>query len=244
MSSQLTGLRGLIVAVGLSLFSATCLGIATNPASGQDEYEKSVGAVVRNKEFFKAGHFDVAATAGLMPYDSLMNHYQVGGRLTWHVSDHIGWEIVDLNLPFGSPTGYTNELVSTQGLTNGVQAEKIKLMAASNILISPLYGKLRFFGASVIHFDIYLAAGLGYHSSEITKYSGSTGGPVTETVIGSKGGFLFDVGLGLKLYPSRFMGLTVDLRDYFTTPTLYGNSSPKSNFTVTFGAVFFLPSFG
>lgn len=225
--------------------ATSALALPTTLSSSQNDYERSVDAVVRNKNFYKSGKFEIGGFAGLMPYDSLTDHYMLGGRLTWHLSDHFGWEVVDLQMPFGTTTSYTTDLVSSKGLTGGVQVQRLKLMAASNFLMSPFYGKIRFLGASTLHYDMYVVLGLGYAQNQIYQYTTTTtGGPVTERMLTSGGAFMFNFGLGFKIFLNNTMGLIVDVRDYLTMTQLYGKTSPKSNFAVTFGMSFFLPNFG
>lgn len=235
-----------LFAAGLILLSATsALALPTTLSSSQNEYERGIEAVVRNKNFYKSGKFEVGGFAGLMPYDSLTDHYMLGGRLTWHLSDHYGWEVIDLQMPFGTTTSYTTDLVSAKGLVGGVQVQKLKLLASSSFLMSPLYGKLRFLGASTIHYDMYLVAGLGFAQNQIMRYTTTgTNGPVSESVMSSGGAFMFNFGFGFKVFMNNTMGLVIDVRDYVTMTQLYGKTSPKSNFAVLFGLTFFLPNFG
>ena len=231
------------LAAGLILFGATsALALPTTLSSSQNDYEKSIEAVVRNKQFYKAGKFEVGGFGGLMPYDSLTDHYMLGGRLTWHISDHYGWEVLDVQVPFATTTSYTTDLVKSKSLVN-LQLQRLKLLAGSNFLLSPLYGKVRFLGASVLHYDLYMVAGLGYAQTQINKY-GVSGGNVVETTLSTKGAFMFDFGFGMKFFLNNAMGLVVDFRDYVTMTQLYGKTSPKSNFSVLFGLSFFLPTFG
>src|SRR5262245_5650497 len=101
--------------VALWVLPLTVFGAAkpkqTGAFSPQDEYEKSIEAVVRHKLYYKAGHFEVGGTAGVMPYDSLVSHIMFGGRLTYHFADHYGWEIADIQLGLPSVTNYTTDLV-------------------------------------------------------------------------------------------------------------------------------------
>jgi hypothetical protein len=53
-----------------------------------------------------------------MPYDSLVNHYMLGGRAAWHFSDHYGWEIIDTSVVFPTITGYSRDTVSKQNISN------------------------------------------------------------------------------------------------------------------------------
>ncbi len=54
----------------------------------QADYERTIHAVVRAKNFYKEGRLEIAPVIGIMPFNSLISHYAFGGRLTWHLHDH------------------------------------------------------------------------------------------------------------------------------------------------------------
>ena len=54
----------------------------------QGTYEREIQAIVRNKYFYKTGRLEATFNGGVMPYDSLVNHYMLGGKFTWHIADH------------------------------------------------------------------------------------------------------------------------------------------------------------
>lgn len=209
----------------------------------RDEYEKSISAIVRNKHFYKTSSFEVGIDGGSMPYDSLINHYLVGGRITWHIADHYGWEIIHFQHSFPSVTNYIRNLVSANGLSN-VQTVKINEIVSSNFLLSPFYGKIRFFGSQTLHFDIYLVGGLGTARTDTYRFSATgTNADVIETTLSSTWDPLIDIGLGINVFLNDAMGLQLDLRDYFITSTTYEKKSLKGNFTFSVGLSFFLPTF-
>ena len=127
-------------------------------STSQADDERTSETVVRNKLFYKPGKLELSPVLGVMPFDSVVNHFLAGGRLTWHLSDHFGWEILDVTLALPSVTEYAKNLVRADDLSN-LQANKLKLILGTNLLYSPMYGKFRFIGNSILHFDIYAAAG-------------------------------------------------------------------------------------
>ncbi len=209
----------------------------------QTDDERSTETVVRNKVFYKPGKFELSPTFGVVPFDSIVNHFLVGGRLTWHLSDHFGWEIIDVTLPLPSITDYGRGLITNAGEPlYDVQVNKMKMILGTNLLFSPLYGKIRFFGNIALFFDIYMVAGLGFTNMEVVKLSGDTGSLVENTLKTSwDPGFNF--GFGFKLFATNVVGLLVDFRDYFAYSEAYGKKRFASHFGVNVGLSVFVPPF-
>lgn len=211
--------------------------------AAQGEFEREIDAVVRNKYFYKKGHIELGLTAGIMPYDSLVAHYMGGGRASWHLHDHIGWEIIDAQLAFPSTQSFATNLVTERGISN-LQTSRLKQIYTTNLLLSPFYGKIRFFGSQVLYFDIYIILGGGVANTETVKFSAaSTGAAVSETVSRSGMEMAVDWGGGFKIFMSDYVGLLIDLRDYMVMAEVYGKKSMKSNFSVFGGLCFNLPGF-
>lgn len=213
----------------------------TSPSQG--EFERSINSVVRNKTFYKAGRIEVGPTIGTMPYDSVVNHYLAGGRLTWHLSDHYGWEILDAQLAFPTITSFTTDLATSKGLSN-LQTTQLKMLLGTGLLLSPLYGKIRFIGHTVLYFDTYVIMGVGMAKTENLKFSSpASGSPATQTTLGSGYDPMIDLGFGFKIFLTNAFGLIIDFRDYLTASTTYGKKTLGSNFAVSTGLTFFLPTF-
>jgi outer membrane beta-barrel protein len=230
----------------VSLASLICIqtpshAVVKDVEGSQGDFERSIGAVVRNKKYDRAGKLELGASFGFFPYDLAVNHTSFGGRLTWHISDHYGWEIIDYQKASGSTSSFITSLVSdpTKSIQD-LQVVKLKQVIGSNFLLSPFYGKIRFFGAQVLYFDIYVPIGLGFASTETSKYSiSNTGG----SVVASGSDLTLTLGVGFKLYLNSLMGIVVDLRNYMANSQNYGEKSFRSNFVASFGLAVFLPSF-
>lgn len=212
---------------------------AAKTNDSQNDFERGIESVVRNKYFYKKNKIEVGALAGVMPYDSVVNHYLVGGKATWHLTDHFGWEIADVQLGLPSITSDIKDKVTAKSLSN-VQFSEISLLATTNLLVSPIYGKVRFFGNQVLYFDIYAVVGAGMASTKTIKLSSSA---PTETTLRSGMEPVFDFGIGFKIFANDAMSLIIDLRDYVTFAEVYSSKKPRSNFSVLAGLSFFLPTF-
>ncbi|NBX93221.1 MAG: outer membrane beta-barrel domain-containing protein [Proteobacteria bacterium] len=226
---------------GAALSTLIAVGASDPSPETQSDSEATSSSVVRNKIFYKAGKIEFAGTAGLMPYDDVNNHYLVGAKVSWHLGDHWGWEILDAQKGFASVTDWTNNLVATNSNTR-LQTAQLNFMGTSNIVFSPLYGKIRIFGSSLVYFDTYLVAGAGLASTETLQIANSAGKAVTSSI---KTGMdpVFDFGLGFKLFLTRSVGLVLDLRDYVVFSETYGRRTAKSNYSVLVGVNFFIPNF-
>ncbi len=228
-----------VLAIILFASVANAASVSDSP---ENSYERSIDAVVRHKEFYTEGKVEASLIAGVMPYDSVINHYMLGGRFTWHFSDHYAWEIGDVQVVFPSVSGFTTGLVSSQNLTN-LQTNKLHFMATSNFVLSPFYGKFHLFGRSIVHFDAYAVGGIGLARDDTAMYSVS-GGAAVETILRTGFDPVVDIGLGVKFYLNDGMALSVDMRDYVLIAPCYGSTSPKSNYAVYLGISFFIPTFG
>jgi outer membrane beta-barrel protein len=208
----------------------------------QNINEKQNQSVVRNKKYYKAGKFEVGIGAGMMPYDSAVDQYTFGGRLTWHISDHYGWEIIEYQKVFSS----VNSFITGPGLIGDgnkliqdVQAVKVNSIIGSNFVMSPLYGKIRFFG--VVYLDIYVVAGLGLVNTQTVSYSFAN---QSGSEVASGYNFAINYGFGFKVFMNNAFTLFVDMRNYMANSPAYGSSAFRSNFTASAGLSFFLPNFG
>ncbi len=235
-------MKQLLVLTIIFMAAPTLWAAKSKSSEKQSGFERSINAVVRSKYFYKTNKFEIGATAGMMPYDSVVNHLLVGGKATWHFSDHFGWEIADIQYGVPSITADIKDKVTTKHLTN-VQFSQISFLATSNFLISPIYGKVRFFGNQVLYFDIYAVLGAGFANTKTIKLSDPTGISLVESTVRSGMEPAFDFGIGLKVFTSDFLGLVIDLRDYVTFAEVYSAKKPRSNFSVFAGLSFFLPAF-
>ena len=233
----------LLLGLSFGSFTGSVFASVEAPKPAQTARERAIDAVVRNKMYYKADRIEVGITAGTMPFDSIVNHYLLGGRLNWHLSDTLGWEVVDAQFVIPSVTSYTINLAKDQGISS-LQTTQLKLLVGSNFLLSPLYGKIRFFGHSVLYFDVYVVAGLGLAKTDTLQFS-STGVGVAATQTTLHSGFdpMFNLGFGFKVFLNRAMGLVVDIRDCVTYSSTYGKKSLGSNFAVALGLTLFLPTF-
>jgi outer membrane beta-barrel protein len=232
-----------LIAAGVLLFCLPSLAVIESVKPSQADYERSIGAVVRNKNFYKAGRLEAEVNAGVLPYDSTLTTYTAGARLAWHLSDHFGWEIADAAVAFPTVNSFTTNLVSAEGLSN-LQTVQLRAYVGTNFLWSPIYGKVRFIGSSVVFFDVYTVAGFGAAKTDTLMFGTATkGGAVSQSTVHSGIDPMMTLGFGFKFFINNAMGLVVDLRDYLVYAPFYGIVALRSNYAVNVGVAFFIPTF-
>lgn len=231
--------------LGLSVFflSLNAFADIDGGTTQQKKYEQEIDAVVQQKNYYKAGHVELAATVGGTPYDSLVSHVVYGGRFSWHISDHWGWEVIDGQVANGALDAYTTSLVDTKVISN-LQVPQLKTLATTGLLVTPLYGKIRFFGRQVLYFDIYFTLGMGASNVDIVKLSKmSSSSSVVQTTEATGWYPTGAVGLGVKIFASDLIGIFVDFRDYIISAPLYSTNRIRHNLVATAGLNLYVPWF-
>jgi outer membrane beta-barrel protein len=100
-----------------------------------------------------------------------------------------------------------------------VPINEYQFAAAVNFSYVPLYGKFSMFSRFIFHWDLYLTAGVGVMRSrpiaaidpEIRAFDWNTA-------------ILFDAGVGVRVFLSRWVGITLELRN-FIYPELLENTT-------------------
>ena len=225
------------ILIFLGLVAVPLLAGLDPEVTAQKEFEQTIDAVVRQKNYYKAGHLELDLVAGGMPYDALVDHLMYGPRVAWHISDHWGWEIIDAQFDRSKVSGYArNNIVFEKGLSN-LQVLQIGQYFGTGLLASPLYGKVHFFGRQVLYFDIYLVAGLGASYAQTIKLSNK------DETLSSNYYPMASVGFGLKIFASSAVGLVVDFRDYIIQAPLYDTTRIHHNLAVLAGLNIYFPGF-
>ena len=213
-----------------------------SPYSAIDEEDAEAHAVVRRKHFKKSGHIEVGPTAGFTPYSNLVSSVLVGGRLSWHLSDALGWEVLDFQYAQSTVTQDAKTL--TQNIkASSLQAPVLQWLVGTHIVISPFYGKLHLWKNTVLHFDFYTIVGGGLQSVQ-TAILSSGGGAATLNQGSSSLSPMGDIGIGFKVFLGSSFAILVDFRDYVSYIPLYQTHGLQSNFIFSGGLSWFLPSLG
>lgn len=219
--------------LALALIFSVCLpALAIIPSvnQAQAESEREMKSVVRNKRFYKKGHFEIAAGAGLNPFDLVLANQMFYARATWHISDSWGWEIA--NAFFGSPKErqYATDLVTANGISN-LQFSGIQYGVTTGVVWTPIYSKIRLWGSTVLYFDGFGVFGAGMASTQLFTYSSPGLNQAGTLTIGqARMEPCVNIGIGFRFYFTRRFAVILDLRNYLLYSETYGQRSLRSNY--------------
>ncbi len=213
-----------ILAVGL---------LVAAPASAQETIE--LGAltddeinVVQKRLYPKAGRTEIGAHLGLMPFDAFLVTPNLQLSFDLHSNEKLAWSVL-VGGGYGLQNSTSRQLASP---TYGVVPFAYRYLASALVGAqwAPIYAKMNFDGARVIHFDVYFAA---------------RGGVTLERSIVPDGSFALgptlSPGIGTRFFVGENTTLRVELRDdvLLERRALTDSWHIKQNAGVTVGLTFF-----
>jgi outer membrane beta-barrel protein len=185
---------------------------------------------VQRKGFIKRGRFEVAPIFSLSVNDA---YYQkLGGGL------RIAYSLQDSFALAARGTYYTP--LRTDNVREGKQAFQSQLLTSQlfgsamlDAVWSPIYGKASFLADSIVHFDIYLAGGLGAAWSATSEAPRNEGPHLAA-----------ELGGGLRFYPTEWMAFELGLMATFypDQPVVSVPATIQNVVTANIGFSFFFPT--
>ncbi|MGH7270826.1 MAG: outer membrane beta-barrel domain-containing protein, partial [Polyangiaceae bacterium] len=154
--------------------------------------------------------------------DLYSSNYLFGGAYTFHFSEDLGLEASVQFTRFHSAVTEAYERRYPQIQIEGSSDSPGRLYFG-HLVWSVAYGKLRWMGDGISHFDLNVAIGAG-----ATDNSTSIG------VTGS-------AGFGAKFYLGHWFAIRFDARDHVLREVLVGDEHLVSDLLVTLGASVFIP---
>ena len=162
------------------------------PAGAQEKDDYSVIAI-KKKYFLKAKRYEFGINAGIVPNDSFVTGFTIGGNLGYHFSETFFAEIVG-GLVTNRDTASTKFLRDDVGIQ--VDTDDIDYYGEVHLGWTPIYGKLSFLTKKIIYFDFSIYGGGGFTSSVNNEFS-------PHAVIGVAQRFVLN----------KWMALRFDLKD-------------------------------
>ncbi len=171
---------------------ALLLGSVSARAQYDDEEGGGTAVVIQNRKF-KMAH-ELTLEAGLVPLDAFFKGVTLTGRYTLHFDDFNAWEIGAATYSFNLDTGLKEQLINNFG----VQAEALPtllLVADSNYVMKPFYGKLALFNRTLLYAELFVVAG-----ATVTYWSDNSFRPGP------------DFGAGMRFFIADWVSARIDIR--------------------------------
>lgn len=201
---------------------------------------------VQRKGFLKRGRFELAPLFAATVNDAFYQKIGGGLRAAYHLGDSFGvaarFTVYDLEASLG-PLDIKLRPLRTDNIREGQLAfSRSQLLSSQPFrqamlegIWSPIYGKAAWLNRSIVHFDLYLTAGLGlvWSSTSFSSVGKEGLGPHVAA----------DVGTGLRFYPLEWMavegGLLLTLYPDQPIETVPGKL--QKILAANVGVAFFLP---
>jgi outer membrane beta-barrel protein len=150
---------------------------------------------VQKRDFLKSHRAEVSAWGGFFAGDLLSTSYSVGGAVAFYLTEDFGLEtslvVTPLDLGIERPL--------TQFFRGMRFHASNAFLLVEDFIWSPVHFKVRATDTAILHGDLVFALGAGSAFNETVQ------------------GLIFDAGIGLKFYPTRFLSIRFDVRDYLMT---------------------------
>lgn len=180
---------------------------------------------VSRKTFLKAGRFEFEPHAMMTVNDSFFRTFAAAGRLAWHLDDAFALEVGGGYIaPFMVQTLEPVDLLRDSGALINVDNKPFALVDVG-LTFSPVYGKVAFLGDSIINFDGFLSAGVGG--------TFDNGADLVHPTM--------NVGIGARVFLTRWLVVRADLRDYIYPQDKLEISTLQNLMFIGLGLGFYFP---
>jgi outer membrane beta-barrel protein len=173
------------------------------------------------RDFVKAARHELTLQGGYYVSDLVDGTFLVGAAYTYHLTEDAAIEA-----SFGYSqvrSSVAARLERDRGVSVLPKEDRVYLVF-TDLVWSPVHGKMRVFADSIIHFDLYGAAGVGIIDNA--------------TSFGAAGQF----GLGSKIFLSKSWAVRLDVRDQLYKQQILSVRQYVQDFSLTLGVSVFLPT--
>jgi outer membrane beta-barrel protein len=157
---------------------------------------------VQRKGFLKRHRFEVGLSLPGTVNDAFYEKIGIGAKVAYHLEDSFALSVRGATF---TPLRSTHVREGQLAFQSQLLASQVNKLAMVDGVWSPVYGKIAWLGSRIVHFDVYLLAGVGGVWSA-TSSAPRSEGPHIAT----------DVGGGLRFYPKDWLAIDGGL-----TATLY-----------------------
>lgn len=194
---------------------------ALEAAEAHDRLTRSI-RVIQQRPFVHSLRFELQLGGGVGLNDDLHQQLQAMAVGRMHIDEQ--WAVgVDYLHYFSSESAFFDKLV--QDFEVFPERSRQHFYGGLEVSYAPVYGKFTAFDAAIVHFDVYLLAGVG----------------VTQTNRSADLKPAGMVGLGWRTVITRWFTFNLELRDHLFVEKFRHGSKLWNNVVATAGFGFFLP---
>jgi outer membrane beta-barrel protein len=160
--------------------------------------------VVERKDFLKSGRLELVPFTGVSVNDNLIRHYAFGVDLNYFLSDVFS---------IGLQGQYFIKSLTEREELVGLQYNRVPTLnqylysGVLNFGYVPVYGKFAFLNKSIIHWEIFASAGVGWIRSEIIPRNPGLLSWTNDLIT-------VDAGLGSRIFLADWLTVNFAIRDY------------------------------
>jgi outer membrane beta-barrel protein len=190
---------------------------------------------VQRKAFIKRNRHELNVNGGLSLNDAFYENFTVGGGYAYHITDQFALEG---NFKYFMPPVRTDavRIIRTTESATPVLVYSPQLSMTAEVQFAPVYGKISLMAESIVHFDVYIAAGFGAMMTEERRPGD-----------GSPWRALGTWAIGTRIMTTEWLTVRLELRDAIyqdtrtASATRPNESAIQNLLTFNLGVSFFLP---
>lgn len=164
---------------------------------------------------------EISLLGGGLPVDPFNKGITVTAGYTLHFADALAWEVVQFSYSFNVDTKLKKNLVNSQVALGSAVPEfpEINWIAATHLVLKPLYGKQALFNTQIMHLEVYLQAGPAFLKRSYAAASLAFG---------------VDAGFGIRVWVKKWISIRADVVElvYFL------EAKPQQTLRLDIGAAF------
>jgi outer membrane beta-barrel protein len=185
---------------------------------------------VSRRSFLKAGRFELTPGFGFSTNDPFFRAWTVGARGAYHFSEEFALDFGGAGAVFQEQQDIFRAInVEPEDIAAeikaGLSTTSLLGYADAGVTFSPFYGKVALAAEFVGHFDVFVSTGL----AAIMDTSPEIVHPGVE------------IGLGSRVYLSRFLAARVDVRNYLYPANSGGQLAFGNLLLLNFGLAVYFP---
>jgi outer membrane beta-barrel protein len=213
--------KRLVVLCAIALWARAAAADCVDPVEKAKLIAEKRGRRADERDFVKTARHELTVMGGYYVSDLLDGTFVVGAAYTYHLTEDAG---IEASFDYSQVrSSVASRLEHDRGVTILPKEDRVYLVF-TNLVWSPVHGKMRLFADSIVHFDIFGAAGVGIIDNA--------------TSFGVAGQF----GLGTKIFLSKSWALRLDVRDQLYKQQILAVRQYVQDFSLTLGVSVFLPT--